>query len=47
MEHCNDEERDNILDLCSQFSDLFFFKGNRLNATDIVTHIINKRHKTD
>jgi len=47
MEHCNNEERDNILDLCSQLLDLFFFKGNRLNATDIVTHKINTRRKTN
>jgi len=40
-EHLNNEERDNILDLCSRFSDLFFFEGDLLSATDIVTHKIN------
>lgn len=40
-EHLNNEERDSILDLCSRFSDLFFLEGDRLSATDIVTHKIN------
>ena len=40
-EHLNKEERDSILELCSRFSDLFFFEGDQLSATDIVTHKIN------
>ena len=40
-DHLNYEEKDNIIELCSRFSDLFFFEGDKLSATDIVTHTIN------
>jgi len=37
----NVEERENILDLCSHFSNLFFLEDDRLSTTEIVTHKIN------
>lgn len=39
-EHLNSEERNSIVDLCSNFSDIFFLEGDLLTATDIVTHTI-------
>ncbi|KAF0765588.1 Uncharacterized protein FWK35_00006034 [Aphis craccivora] len=38
----NKEERDNILELCCNYADLFYFPGDYLCATDVVTHTINK-----
>ncbi|CAH1720138.1 unnamed protein product [Aphis gossypii] len=37
----NKEERDNILELCCNYADLFYLPGDYLSATEVVTHTIN------
>lgn len=41
VKHLNNEEKANIYDLCSEYADIFYLEGDRLGATDIVTHNIN------
>ena len=37
----NKEERNNILELCYNYADLFYLPGDYLSATEVVTHTIN------
>ncbi|CAH1720592.1 unnamed protein product [Aphis gossypii] len=40
-EHLNAEEKQNIISICNEYSDIFYLEGDSLTATDVVTHKIN------
>lgn len=39
-EHMNEEERNTILKLCEQYSEIFYLKGDKLTYTDVLEHEI-------
>lgn len=39
--HLNDEERCNLINLCSEFSDVFYVEGEQLTFTNQIKHSIN------
>ena len=40
LEYLNSEERRSILDICREFHDLFYLKGDKLTHTDAIQHSI-------
>jgi hypothetical protein len=40
-DHLNNEEKQNIIGICNEYSDTFYLEGDQLTATDVVTHTIN------
>jgi hypothetical protein len=39
-DHLNVEERENLTELCTNYSHILFLEGDKLSATDVVTHSI-------
>lgn len=37
-DHLNSEERESIVAICQDYSDIFFLEGDRVSATTAVTH---------
>lgn len=45
-EHLNKEERDSLMNICRQFSDIFHLEGDKLSCTNAVYHEINVNPST-
>lgn len=46
LEHCNNEEKNQILDICTKYADLFYLQGEVLSSTNIVKHSIELKPGT-
>ncbi|CAF4921592.1 unnamed protein product [Pieris macdunnoughi] len=40
-DHLNDEEKNSLTDICSQYFDIFYLPGDKLTTTDLLKHEIN------
>lgn len=46
LEHLNFDEKESIVNICEEFSDIFLLKNDTLTATDAVTHKIPLKNDT-
>lgn len=47
LKHLNNEEQETIENICAKYSDIFYLPGDQLTTTDIYTHTISVKSKTN